>query len=460
MNTPSKIRLNPPYKSAMEENQGWDRWQRRPGLTILLVLLPFIQVAVTHDIRRNEEPFFYKSIFMQRPITFSTVPPSARENKMTMMVGMAKEDPEIQMKRIPPAAFVATSLPTPSLEEITENTIEDMVKVMMMEGEDPARNSVLSGLLGTMKEVNSTLEVNTRTGGSPSPSKSAKEFQDRVRDLLSISGVDAVLPFDCGRNPLSPTKPLGKAPFPWITALGSREDGRFHYRCTGIIVSNFHILTDADCAASANINIVQVNVTGLVPEPFAVENFVVGRRVHPSIRDKQDLLTGNNIGLLELALPFQFNDYVQPICLPGVFEDADPDERSTATIVGFDNIQDTPDGRSASLMAWSNSRTLGSARCYSAIRFFNEEFPEQETTLYNILTKKHICVDRNFELVGKSVVIREDPVTRRVKAIGIGAVANARKTNPIAYTLIQSHRFWVELIIKKFRDNTSTNRRS
>lgn len=43
------------------------------------------------------------------------------------------------------------------------------------------------------------------------------------------------------------------------------------------------------------------------PGPGAILNYVAGRRVHPMIRDDEDLVSGNNIGILELALPYEFN---------------------------------------------------------------------------------------------------------------------------------------------------------
>lgn len=60
--------------------------------------------------------------------------------------------------------------------------------------------------------------------------------------------------------------------------------------------------------------------------------------------------------------------------------------------------------------------------------------------------------------MGKSVIVRVDENTGRVRIVGLGGVANAAKTNPIAYTLIQPHRFWVELVLKKFRDNRTPKR--
>lgn len=72
------------------------------------------------------------------------------------------------------------------------------MKVMKMEGKDAAKDPLLKSLMEAMKDTNSTLQVNTRTGGDQGP-KITKKFQDRVREVLSFSGVDAVLPLDCGR---------------------------------------------------------------------------------------------------------------------------------------------------------------------------------------------------------------------------------------------------------------------
>lgn len=49
-----------------------------------------------------------------------------------------------------------------------------------------------------------------------------------------------------------------------------------------------------------------MNVTS-APGSGAILNYVTGRRVHPAIKDNQDLLSGNNIGILELAFSYEFN---------------------------------------------------------------------------------------------------------------------------------------------------------
>lgn len=64
-----------------------------------------------------------------------------------------------------------------------------------------------------------------------------------------------------------------------------------------------------------------------------------------------------------------------------------------------------PAGRLAGLYNWAASPTLGSSVCYFAIKDLKEENPQIKTTLEDILTKRHICVDRNFEQVSTNYLL-------------------------------------------------------
>ncbi|MPC64419.1 hypothetical protein E2C01_058535 [Portunus trituberculatus] len=106
--------------------------------------------------------------------------------------------------------------------------------------------------LNNPKEPGIVVEVDEDTA-DVSANATAKVFLDRVKEILEGSGIELVLPVDCGRNPLKPNDQLGTTELPWLVALGSREDGRFFYRCPGLIITNFHVLTDADCTASPSM---------------------------------------------------------------------------------------------------------------------------------------------------------------------------------------------------------------
>ncbi|MPC08652.1 hypothetical protein E2C01_001243 [Portunus trituberculatus] len=394
-----------------------------------------IQIAVSHIVfalnilvtpSPGDEPFIYKNIASRYPHMFTyettTVGATTSGDEMKMLLGMCKEDRQVVMTKLPVNSTVAATQNTTDNDVL--NTIENMVEVIKMEDMSNSKEKMLPGLKKMVDSINSTMKLQTRM--SPQTSKQTLiNLQQTVLEFLAISGIEALLPLDCGKNPKSPLDPVpSRGIYPWIAALGSSEDGRFHYRCIGVLITQQHILTDADCVTSPNINVVMMNVTD-APGPGAVLNYVAGRRIHPAIKSSEDLLSGNNIGILELALPYEFN---------------------------------APTGRMAGLYNWPKSRTLGSAFCYVAIKSLKAEEPDIKTTLEDILTKQHLCVDRNFDLVGKSVILKVDENTGRVRVVGLGGVANASKTNPIAYTLVQPHRFWIELILKKFRDNTTPKR--
>ncbi|XP_063603891.1 clotting factor G beta subunit-like [Penaeus indicus] len=370
-------------------------------------------------------------------------------------MGILPEDSQITVRSAIPK--IPAALPELTPMDIAMNTIEDMMDVVEME--DP-KDPLMGGLKAVMKDVKENQQrqqqqpqVSTRQAGSDDAMADA--FEDRVKVLLAASGVETILPLDCGRNPQNPDNPLEEPPLPWIAALGSREDGRFHYRCTGAVISRFHILTDADCVASPNINLVQFNVSRRVPDPNAILNFVVGRRIHPMVKGNEDLLSGYNVGILELAFPVEFNEYIQPVCLPGLFETAEQERQDPTHVVGFNDISDTPLGRIATLYSLGNSTTFGPAGCQILIKAYNDRYPNQISNLFSVITKNHVCVNKLYDEIGKSVVLRENETTGRVQLVGVSGVANARLPIPIAYTQVQPHRLWIELVLKKFRDNTS-----
>ncbi|XP_063861583.1 uncharacterized protein LOC135101485 isoform X1 [Scylla paramamosain] len=426
---------------------------------LLTLMLTSAVTGHTYALRSGDEPFIYKNIASRYPHMFTfearMVGTTTSGDEMKMLLGMCKEDRQVVMTKLPVTSTVATT--QNNADNHVLNTIENMVEVMKMEEDmSNSKKKMLPTLKKMVDSVNSTMKLQTRMSPQTS-NQTLINLQQTVLEFLAISGIEALLPLDCGKNPKSPMDPVpSTGSYPWVAALGSSEDGRFHYRCIGVLITQHHILTDAECVTSPNVNLVMMNVTD-APGPGAVFNYVAGRRVHPAIKSSEDLLSGNNIGILELALPYEFNDDIQPLCLAGQFEEPDPNERSEVTIIGY-QVTDTPTGRMAGLYNWPKSRTLGSAFCYVALKSLKEENPGIKTTLEDILTKKHLCVDRNFDLVGKSIILRVDEDTGRVRMVGLGGVANAAKTNPIAYTLVQPHRFWIELVLKKFQDNTTPQR--
>lgn len=73
-----------------------------------------------------------------------------------------------------------------------------MMKVLKME---ESQNEEEDSLMTTFEQTMGNKSTTTTTD-----EESEKDFQDRVREFLSISGIDAVLPLNCGR--VSVAKPI------------------------------------------------------------------------------------------------------------------------------------------------------------------------------------------------------------------------------------------------------------
>uniref|UniRef100_A0A0P4W6E4 Peptidase S1 domain-containing protein n=1 Tax=Scylla olivacea TaxID=85551 RepID=A0A0P4W6E4_SCYOL len=307
-------------------------------------------------------------------------------------------------------------------------------------------------VLNNPKEPDVVVEIDEDTT-DVSANATAQVFLDRVKEILEGSGIELVLPVDCGRNPLQPRDQLGTTELPWLVALGSREDGRFFYRCPGLIVTNFHVLTDADCTASPNMS-------GQLPDEEATENFVVGRRIHPDITTLTDLFLGVNVGLLELAEPFLFRDDIQPVCLPGILEEPDPLTAFRGVVAGYTVIPERPAtlpskaGRDAEVYV-KEASVYGPVWCRSGVLSADGN-PNNTATLLQVLNEKHVCASVDFVETGKAVLLVEDGRTGRVRVMGVGAFANTAHTYPVVFTLVQPHRFWVEVTLKRFLDNTAS----
>ncbi|KAF0303682.1 Transmembrane protease serine 9 [Amphibalanus amphitrite] len=139
-----------------------------------------------------------------------------------------------------------------------------------------------------------------------------------------------LLPADCGRRPVPP--PAGHQPqlaghpvenpaytgqFPWHVRLVAREpSGHQEHRCSGLIVSQWHVLTAADCVWNTLPSQVFVRVADVrisVIDEGEHDYAVTDIHVHHA-RDGAKL--ADNVALLRLAAPLVFSSHVQPACLP------------------------------------------------------------------------------------------------------------------------------------------------
>ncbi|KAJ8021040.1 Ovochymase-1 [Holothuria leucospilota] len=145
-------------------------------------------------------------------------------------------------------------------------------------------------------------------------------------------------PDACGTNPLFPsTRIVGgeiayPGSWPWQVFMDYRV-----YRCGAILITNQWILTAAHCVgdpgARANLNAIILGEVHLTNESVSRVNRSVERIfVHPGY---QSIVIDNDIALIQLTEPVEFDDFVRPACLPSNSSISEEDYYSKCYATGW-----------------------------------------------------------------------------------------------------------------------------
>ncbi|XP_063593597.1 uncharacterized protein LOC134770543 [Penaeus indicus] len=288
-----------------------------------------------------------------------------------------------------------------------------------------AADSVALKLVEVFEQINSTLQAGR--GGL------ADAFERRLQVIAASVSANSVLPKDCGRS-ASDSGDVLRGSHPWVVSVGFKRGDRDVIGCAAVVISRYHVITDAICAATMKYDHVLLKNTALK---------VANRWFHPSLKSDDDVTNGHNIGIVMTERPIVFNDEVQPACLPGISDVVDPAGQGSTTLVGF------KEGSSGGVTqySWVNSKTLGSLLCFQAIGSLGSS-GTQRNSLFEILNRHHLCVLRPFKEAALSVAVDQDPRTGRVQVTGVGPVTDRSTNTSMAFTLTQTHTFWLELMVK------------
>ncbi len=106
--------------------------------------------------------------------------------------------------------------------------------------------------------------------------------------------------------------------------------------CGGTLIDSRHVLTAAHCVGTTNSSAITITA-GLhnkKNDERATQQKRIVERIfkHPGYNDKT---IENDITILRLAQPVQFNKYVQPACLPG----PDPKPNANVVLIGWGATQ-------------------------------------------------------------------------------------------------------------------------
>merc|ERR1712072_1418011 len=222
--------------------------------------------------------------------------------------------------------------------------------------------------------------------------------------------------------------------WPWQVALFI-DDAWF---CGGAIISENYVLTAAHCADGASYFDIMAGAHNVraSSEPHRVEITSYNGWTHPNW-DHNTL--ANDIALIELPSPLEFNDYIKPSCMPMAGDTADVGE--TVTCTGWGKPSDSAGGISPVLRMVEDRPIISNSDC---------------NAIYGIVGSGVVCIDTtggkgtcNGDSGGPlnmKADVKDGAAGQKWKQIGVvsfGASAGCEVGYPAGFSRTEYYRDWL-----------------
>merc|ERR1712058_160193 len=222
--------------------------------------------------------------------------------------------------------------------------------------------------------------------------------------------------------------------WPWQVALFI-DDAWF---CGGALISENYVLTAAHCAEGASYFDIMAGAHNVraSSEPHRVEITSYNGWTHPQW-DHNTL--SNDVALIELPSPIDFNDYIAPSCMPSAGDTADVGELVTCT--GWGKPSDSAGGISPVLRMVEDRPIISNSDC---------------NAIYGIVGSGVVCIDTtggkgtcngdSGDPLNMKYDVKDGAAGQKWKQIGVvsfGASAGCEVGYPAGFSRTEYYRDWL-----------------
>jgi len=227
--------------------------------------------------------------------------------------------------------------------------------------------------------------------------------------------------------------------WPWQVALFI-DDAWF---CGGSLISENYVLTAAHCVDGASYFDIMAGAHNVraASEPHRVEITSYNGWTHPQWDDST---LANDLALIELPSPIDFNDYISPSCMPEKGDTAD--ENELVTVTGWGKPSDSAGGISPVLRMVSDLPCISNAECNSFYGIVGDGIVCIDTT-----GGKGSCNgDSGGPLVMKAGMRWKSGMTtpgqkwNQVGIVSFGSSAGCEVGYPAGFTRVEYYLDWIK----------------